>query len=245
MHLRGSNAGDCLEMSGGNYKFAGLRSRASGPGAGPKSVQKFAQTLWPAQLSTLLAIGYNARFVSRRSIPPIFPFPMAEPSKTTHWKSLLDEIGVPASDAPPPSATESVASESSPQPVAPKPPPALPPRAKPAAKAPAPAAKPKSQWSSVLSILGLAAPEEPAPKAEEPPPPPPPSPPPKKPAPEPIAERLFEKPAPPPPEVEKPRLPNPLDEFKPRMPLEPKPPRAETWSFEDDASLSLAQCRPA
>lgn len=96
---------------------------------------------------------------------------MTEPRKSDHWNSLLDEIGVPASEARPaptsaePPSRPPAAATSSPRP-----------RAKPEPR-PQPAPAKKSSWTSLLGALGLAAPEAtPAsePVAQEPPAPEPP-----------------------------------------------------------------------
>src|SRR5258705_7213658 len=99
---------------------------------------------------------------------------MPEPGKSDRWNSLLETLGVPASESKPaeqptaqtPGAASPAALPAKPQPVsllrpekpkvAPKPPPA-----KPAAKSP-------SYWSRIAGALGLDVPAAPETPAEEP-----------------------------------------------------------------------------
>src|SRR5688500_16454444 len=94
---------------------------------------------------------------------------MPEPGKTDKWNSLLETLGVPASEQPPaaPQAPPEAAAPAKPQPVSSRP--GRPGKATPKPKAGPPAAKSPSYWSRIAGALGLEVPAAPEPEAAPPP----------------------------------------------------------------------------
>lgn len=223
--------------------------RSSGERLSWRTRTRYTTAAWIDPLSCAIALlpaCTNCHISLFRLEYPLMP----EPSKSEHWNSLLNLIGLAGEEAPAtPAASESVAPPAAPpaKPVVVAPPP----RREPPKPAPKVEAPKRSSWSNVLGALGLAPAEEPPapeapPAAAVPPAPVPerPAAPQRRPAPEKRPEPRREPPqareTPPPARP----MGNPLDEFKPTMPL-PEPARSPfqggDWSLDDEDNLPPGQ----
>src|SRR5207248_8857217 len=94
---------------------------------------------------------------------------MSEPGKTDRWSSLLETLGVPATEQKQPAAADPAAEAPSAAPAKPQPVSMLRPKKTPAPAKPKsgpPAAKSPSYWSRIAGALGLEVPAPVEPQIE-------------------------------------------------------------------------------